>query len=66
MSERCFRIYSVCSCVVCCVLAKSEGEYYMPAEEKTSTVNYVYEMEEEGGLKKGDMDEQSPVLVTAT
>ena len=58
-------IYSVCSCVVCCVLAKSEGEYYMPAEE-TSTMNYVYKMEKEEGLRKGDMDEQSPVLVTAT
>ena len=38
----------------------------MPAEDKTRKVNYVCEMEEEEGLKKEDMDELSPTLVTAT
>ena len=49
-----------------CASKECEGEYYVPAEDNTSTMNYVYAMEEEEGLKKGDMDEQSPVLVTAT
>ena len=59
-------VYSVCSCVVCCVRARRAGEYDVPAAEKKSKVNYVYEMEEEEGLKKEEVDEQSPVLVTAT
>ena len=48
--------------MVQCVLAKSEGEYDVPAEEKTSKVKYVCKMEEEEGLKKEDMDEQSLIL----
>ena len=52
--------------MVCCVRARRAGEYDVPAAEKKSKVNYVYEMEEEEGLKKEEVDEQSPVLVTAT
>ena len=55
-------VHSACSCV----LSKRAGKYDVPAAEKTSKVNYVYEMEEEEGSKKEEVDEQSPVLVTAT
>ena len=48
------------------MLSKRAGKYDVPAAEKTSKVNYVYEMEEEEGSKKEEVDEKSPVLVTAT